>query len=88
MWCKMHSKIRVSIIFILILIFVVLLSFFSTKIWGGKPEEIPDKIDITYNENMSIADFGKQNNLSNPVLKKIFKLSSPQDLNNKITTTD
>ena len=76
----------VLILFILMIIFVVLLSFVSTRIWGGKGEEIPDKIEIKVDDSMTFMEFAKANNIQNKALKEIFKLKSQKDLIKKIPT--
>ncbi|MDT8302145.1 MAG: 4Fe-4S binding protein [Sedimentisphaerales bacterium] len=75
---------RTAISIIVILLIVISTSYVSSRLWAGKPEKQPDSIDITVNEDMTVADFGKQYGLDRRVLKNIFNLESKNDLTKHI----
>jgi NAD-dependent dihydropyrimidine dehydrogenase PreA subunit len=78
------GKGKIAIQFILLIAVVVIFSFISTKIWGGRPETLPEAEALIFKAEMTIAEFGKQNQLPNPVLKKVFGLKTKEDLQKKI----
>ncbi|CAK8722372.1 4Fe-4S binding domain-containing protein [Candidatus Electrothrix aarhusensis] len=84
----MNAKARVILLLGLLLITVIGTSHVSNKIWGGKPEQLPDDIEIIFSLEMSIKDFGSKNNIPGPVLKKVFHLKQKQDLDKKIAETE
>jgi polyferredoxin len=71
-------------LFVLVAV-VVSLSFVSTRLWGGKPEEAAAEKPLVFNETMSVAEFGKANNLPPKLLKKVFQLTSQADAQKPIT---
>ena len=80
----MSEKLRVFLWLILVSAVVVLGSLVSVSLWGGKSESLPEFQPIVIEEGMTLADFGRKNEISNPVLKKVFGLSSPEDLKKNI----
>lgn len=75
---------RIIIYFLLIMFVVISTSALSNHLWAGRKEQIPDSITVTITDDMTVRRFAKQYNLSRPVLKKIFDLQSPDDLNNEV----
>ncbi|MDZ4165009.1 MAG: ferredoxin family protein [Smithellaceae bacterium] len=74
-----------TILFFLLLIFtVVVLSVASNDLWGGKSEQLPPQQELIINEGMTIAQFGQVNDLSEPLLKEIFDLKVPAELDKKL----
>ena len=71
--------------FISLIILVVVLSIISNRLWGGKPEELPEPKAWVLNEEMTLKDFAQKNGLPNPVLKEIFNLQSQSDVQIKIS---
>lgn len=71
---------RTTISLMIILFIVISTSYISSGLWAGKPEKQPDSIEITINEGITVAEFGKQYNLDRRVLKNVFNLKSPTDL--------
>jgi hypothetical protein len=63
---------------------VVILSMISNRLWGGKPETLPEPGEWTIREEMTLKDFGEANGLSNPALKEIFELQAKSDLQKKL----
>lgn len=72
--------VRTISLFLLVVIIVVLTSAVSARLWSGKPEMIPEGIEVVINDDMTIAEFGKEYDLGKKSLKKIFGLTSPGDL--------
>lgn len=62
------------------MVFVIATSIVSVRIWGGKPETTSKTNELIINEAMTLEKFGKANQLSNEVLKKVFSLTSKEDL--------
>lgn len=79
------SKSKTVILFLTLVVFTVILSIASNRIWGGKPETLPEVTELTISKDMTVKDFGQANNLSNPVLKEIFNLQSKEDLQKKLS---
>ena len=76
--------IRNVLYFILILFIVVSVSAVSSRLWAGKEELQPENITVTVSEGMTVAEFGKKNDLSRQVLKKVFNLTSQDDLTKQV----
>ena len=82
---KSKKIIRISLYFIATIAIVVIASYFSAHLWGGKEEELPEDIELVMSDNMTMGQFGKQNAIPNPVLKQTFNLQSKSDLQKKLT---
>ena len=78
------QSLKTIIMFLLLMAVVVALSMISSKIWGGKPETTPVPGQWTINEEMTLIEFGNANGFANPVLKQIFELQAPSDLQKKL----
>ena len=79
------SKSKTVFLFLALAVFVTSLSILSGRLWGGKPESIPEISELKINQNMTVEEFGKANSLPNPVLKEIFSLKSKSDLDKKLS---
>ncbi|MBN1806030.1 MAG: 4Fe-4S binding protein [Sedimentisphaerales bacterium] len=75
---------RTIIYLILILFIVVFTSSVSSRLWAGKPEKLPESIEINVSDDLTVAEFGKKFNLERKVLKNIFNLKTPDDLGKKV----
>lgn len=71
--------------FIALIAAVVILSTISEKIWGGKPETLPEPAQLSISEEMTLKDFGQANGLTNPALKEIFSLQQKSDLQKSVS---
>ena len=71
-------------LFLSLITLVVILSMISGRLWGGKPETLPEPEEWTISEEMTLKDFGQANGLPNPALKKIFELQTKSDLQKKL----
>lgn len=79
------SKIRIVVSFIVFMMLVVVWSSVSARLWGEKPDKPPARLQLVFQEKMTISEFGKINQLPNTALKEVFGLASKEDLQKKIT---
>lgn len=70
---------RVVLPFLALVAAVVGLSFLSGSLWGGKPEGPIEAGSLVINEQMTVEQFGRQNNLPPMLLKRVFGLQAPAD---------
>jgi polyferredoxin len=83
---EQKSSFSPIVLFLILIALVVALSIISSRLWGGKPEKIPEPEKWTITEAMTLEDFGRANNLPNPALKNIFSLKSRSDLQKKLSS--
>lgn len=69
----------------LTILFVVVTSSLSVNMWGEKEEVNADDIQLQMTSAMTVAEFGEINALSRPLLKEVFKLDTPDQLQQPIT---
>jgi NAD-dependent dihydropyrimidine dehydrogenase PreA subunit len=79
-----HSQLRTALYFISIIVIVIGLSIISTQMWGGKSEQLPTPAKLAINSEMTIMQFGHANALPETVLKEIFELKAPSDLEKRL----
>jgi NAD-dependent dihydropyrimidine dehydrogenase PreA subunit len=82
---KKSSPVKTILLFLITIALVVGLSFVSGRIWGGKPEALPENNEWIIDAEMTLKNFGQANNLPNPVLKGIFNLTAESDLQKKLS---
>ena len=82
---KKSSPLHVIALFCVLIIGVIFLSIISNRLWGGKPEKLPETDQWVINEEMTVGAFGKANGIPNPVLKEMFKLQTKSDLTKKLS---
>jgi len=70
---------RVSIQFVVLVAAVVTLSFISSRLWGSKPEGLSQTKSLAIQDDMTVAQYGRRNELPPMLLKKVFGLQSPPD---------
>ncbi|MEJ2102271.1 MAG: 4Fe-4S binding protein [Desulfobacterales bacterium] len=75
---------KTVVLFLSLIALVIILSMISNRLWGGKPETLPEPGKWTISEDMTLKDFGQANGLPNPALKKIFGLQTKSDLERKL----
>jgi Pyruvate/2-oxoacid:ferredoxin oxidoreductase delta subunit len=78
------SPFKTIALFLFLITLVVILSMISGRLWGGKPETLPEPKEWTISEEMTLKDFGQANGLPNPALKEIFGLKTKSDLKKKL----
>lgn len=71
---------KTIVLFISLLATVVILSMVSARLWGGKPEKLPNLGSLVVSQEMTLKEFGGVNGLPNPSLKSIFGLQNKSDL--------
>jgi len=81
---KNLSPLKLFILFCVLIGSVVLLSNVTNKLWGGKPETIPAAKELVIVEDMTVEQFGQQNNIPNPVMKEILGLQNKSDLQKQL----
>lgn len=84
---KNSRVLRLLIVFVALLLFVFYSSKISVRLWGGKPEKIEAPQELEISENMTIAEFGNQNNIPNEVLQKVFQVKNKPDLQKSLNET-
>ncbi|MFH2132489.1 MAG: 4Fe-4S binding protein [bacterium] len=72
------AKIKTIIQFLLLCVVVIGLSYFVTSTWVQKKETIPEKQSLVFEKSMTLAEFGRTNNLSNEMLQKVFELKDKE----------
>jgi polyferredoxin len=71
---------------ILFVSLIVILSFFSGKIIGGKAEKAKSEKPFVIGEGMTIEQFGHENHLDRRLLNKVFELKGKGDLNKPVAS--
>jgi len=69
---------------VIILFIVVAASAISSSLWAGKEELQPENITVNISEGMSVAEFGQKHDLNRKVLKKVFNLTSRDELKKQV----
>jgi len=80
-----YSSTRTIVLFLLLITFIIGLSIISSHLWGGLPEKLPEPKEFVIDEQMTVGEFGRANDLSDPILKGIFGLQVKSDLQKKIS---
>jgi polyferredoxin len=82
---EQKSKIKIVVSLFVLMALVIVFSSISMRVWGEKPEKIPLRQELIFQEEMTLAEFGKTNQLPSTVLKEVFGLVSKEDLQKKMT---
>ena len=82
---EQKSKIKIVLSLFVLMALVIVFSSISMRVWGEKPEKIPLRQELVFQEEMTLAEFGKTNQLPSTVLKEVFGLVSKEDLQKKMT---
>jgi len=77
---------KVLIQFVILIAAVVVLSFISSRLWGGRPEGQMGNRSLVVEEGMTVAQFGQRNELPPVLLKKVFDLRGPADQQRLVAT--
>ncbi len=80
-----RALLKTAVTFILLIVFVVGLSLFSSRIKKGESEKIKLPDILTIKEEMTVKEFGLTNGLPDKVLLEVFKLKENESLNNKLS---
>ncbi len=82
---KSNKIVKLFMLLFLVVIAIIFSSVKSTKIWSDKPEKIElNRKEVIIEENITVENFGIQNDLPNESLKKIFSLRSEEELKKDI----
>ncbi len=80
-----NSQMKVFILFIVLVSFVIGISILSNQLWQSKSEEIVIPKSFIVNTEMTINQFSEENHITKEISLKIFKLSSENDLDKKLS---
>ena len=80
-----HSASRTIVLFLFLIVLVIGLSLISNMLWRSKPEKLPEPAELVIGKEMTVGEFGRVNNLPNPLLKGIFDLQVRSDLQKKLS---
>ncbi len=80
-----NSSARTWGLLVCLIALVVSLSFIFSRLWGGRPEILPEPKKLVFKEDMTVAEFGRANDLPNPALKEIFGLTSKENLQRRLS---
>ena len=80
----MYMMWRMISYFIVIVLVVVSTSALSSRLWSGEQEQLPERIAVNIDNNETIAEFGKKYHLDRKSLKKIFSITSADDLKKQV----
>ena len=81
------SPLKTVVSLVCLIAVVVILSMISVRIWGGKPETLPELGQLKINGEMTVGEFGRANGLPNPTLKGIFGLQTRSDLERRLLSS-
>jgi len=81
-----NKSVKAVIYFVSLIIIVVGLSIVSNRAWGGKPVTISIPGIIVGGSDMTLKQFGQANGFSDTMLKHIFELKTPSDLEKGISS--
>jgi NAD-dependent dihydropyrimidine dehydrogenase PreA subunit len=70
---------KVLIPFVVLVAAVVGLSFLSARLWGGPLEGQVENRSLIIDKSMTVAQFGRRNQLPPALLEKVFDLGGPAD---------
>jgi polyferredoxin len=75
---------RTTSYFIIIVLVVVSTSVLSSRLWSGEQEQLPERIAVNIDKNITVTEFGKKYHLDRKSLKKIFAITSQDDLKKQV----
>jgi polyferredoxin len=75
---------RTTSYFIIIVLVVVSTSVLSSRLWSGEQEQLPERISVNIDKNITVTEFGKKYHLDRKSLKKIFAITSQDDLKKQV----
>lgn len=75
---------RNLVYFVIILLIMVTASAISSSLWAGKEELQSENIAVNISEGMTVAEFGQQYGLNRKILKKVFNLTSQDELKRQV----
>jgi NAD-dependent dihydropyrimidine dehydrogenase PreA subunit len=82
---KHRNEFKILVTFLAFMVLVIAGSSISMTLWGEKPGKIPLRPELRFEEGMTLSEFGKANELSNPLIKEVFGFTSREDLQKRVT---
>jgi len=82
---EQENRFRTFVLLLIVIGLVIIFSSISTRLWGEKPETIPPRHEMVFQEEMTVSEFGTVNQLQNTLLVEVFGLVSKEDLQKKVT---
>ncbi|MCF7792536.1 MAG: 4Fe-4S binding protein [Candidatus Cloacimonetes bacterium] len=81
----MNSSVKVLVCVFLLIAFVIIGSIISVKMWSNSEEKIEVPENISIDRDMTLAQIAKQNEIPDPVMKKVFDVSKKEELQKKFS---
>ncbi len=81
----MNSDSKVIVSFLLLLAFVVIGSIISVRMWDEVEEKVELPGELVLQEDMTLLQIARENDLPNSLMKKVFELSGQSDLQKKFS---
>jgi len=79
------SGIKIAAAWIGLILFVVVFSSLSMRLWGGAAEkELTATQPLVIQDTMTLQEFGQQNQLADEIVQKVFNVTSPEGLQQPI----
>ena len=79
-----NVKALIGLRFISLVVAIVLLSLLAAGLWHGKPEKSGSAAPLLLRAGMTVAEFGRANNVPNEALKRAFQLQGKEDLEKQL----
>lgn len=76
---------RVWLSAVLTIVLVVITSTLSVSLWGEKEETVTAGVPLQIRAEMTVAEFGAANALDKSLMKEVFSLASPEQLQQPLT---
>lgn len=76
---------KIAAVWIGLILFVVVFSALSMRLWGGAAEKEPTVTQpLVIQDAMTLQEFGRQNQLSDEIVEKAFNVHAPEELQQSI----
>jgi len=82
---KKPSHVSIIVQFILLVGIVIASSAFVNSLWGGAEESLSEEREFEWRGDMTLSQFAQTNNIPRPVMKEVFSLETPGDLQKKLS---
>jgi len=84
MFMNHRSGFRVIMTAVILILSIVALSQVFAGLWGAKTEQATAPAPVAYRFDMTVAEFGRANRLSEASLRQVFSGLAPRDLGKKL----
>ncbi len=82
---KSNQTLRIGVAFLATIALVIVCSTFFVGLWGGKPEKAPVQRELVMRDGMTVGEFGRVNQIPEPVLRRVCGVKQPTDLDRPIS---